>query len=363
MQFEPTGKKGSALILVLWIIGMLSVIVVSFAFDAHLEGKVISFSRKKLKVETLANSGMELAKSYLDHSTSISGTENDDEKLEDPQYEAANDLRLGKSVTLNYQFHDAEGNVDEDAGTIRVDIEPEDSLRNINKLTEEDWERIFTAINVPEEYWPELIDSYFDWTDADDMPRENGGETDDYYNDLEKPYTAANAPLDTVRELLLVKGFHEHPAILTGGVFNPEDPKERQFFITNGIEKIMTTYGDGKVNLNALKDDAIGRTILLTLPGVPSDLEANAIFEERANDSYATTDDEETNGAFRDTGDARRRLEDIVDDNAFFENITTKSQIFRITSVGQVGRVTKRIWAIVYSDGKIWRVLRWREEP
>lgn len=356
-------SRGSALILVLWIIGMLSIIVVSFAFDAHIEGKIISFSRKQLKVEALAESGMELAKSYLDRSRSITGNESDEDKEEDSQYEQANDLRLGKAVTLTYEFRNKNGEIDEALGSVRVDIRPEDSLRNINKLKDDDWERIFVAINVPEEFWPELIDSYNDWIDTDDMPRENGGETDDYYSELEKPYTAANAPFDTLGELNLVKGFKDHPAIMTGGVFNPEDPPERHVIVSNGIERLLTTYGEGKVNLNALPADRIGVAVLMSLPGVPSELEANAIFEERATDSYATTDDEETNGAFKDEADARRRLEDIVEDSAFFNYISTKSEIFRIESVGQIGRVTKRICATVYANDKIWRVLRWREEP
>jgi hypothetical protein len=25
--------------------------------------------------------------------------------------------------------------------------------------------------------------------------------------------------------------------------------------------------------------------------------------------------------------------------------------------------VTRRIWAVVYTNGRIWRILRWREEP
>lgn len=347
---------GSALILVLWIIAMLSVIVVSFSFDAHLEGKIASFSRKKFKVESLALSGMELAKSYLDRSHSITGNESEEEQKEDAQYLAANNLRLGKSATITYNFTSSDGM---DAGQVRVEITPEDALRNINKITYEDWERVFSLINLPEEMWPDLIDSFFDWTDKDDTTRENGAESD-YYTDLEKPYTAANAPLNTVRELLLIKGFSE--PILSGGVLNPDDNIENHLVISNGIERLFTTYGSGKVNINALKPTENDLAVLLTLPGI-TEIEARAIIEERESEVAYTGEDEAQMFAFKSVQDARERLSDIIDDPNFFENITTKSEIFRITSVGKIGHVTKRIWAIVFYDGKIWRVLRWREEP
>ncbi len=137
---KSDGRAGSALILVLWIIGMLSLIVISFAFDAHLEGKVVSYSRKKVKVEAFATSGIELAKSYLDRSYQITGNETDEEKEKDPRYDDVNDLRCGKTVTVGYVFRketeneDAEG---DEIGEVTVTISPENSLRNINKLTEE----------------------------------------------------------------------------------------------------------------------------------------------------------------------------------------------------------------------------------
>ena len=334
---------------------MLSLVVVSFAYEAHLEGKIVSAARKKLKCAALADSGMELAKSFLDHSRELTGSETEEEKEEDNRFQAADDLRRGKSVSIRYNFTTREG---EDAGSVRVDIEPEDSLRNVNNITEEDWERMFNLIGLPEDYWPELIDSFYDWTDPDNAPRENGAETDDYYATLEKPYSSADKPLDSVRELLLIKGFTE--PILTGGILNPEDPPESQIVLTNGVSRLLTTYGEGKVNINAVRDDSLGLAILQTLPGI-TEIEAHAIIEERESSGYTGLGSEEIK-AFESVEDARTRLAEIVEEPAFFDNITVKSEIFRITSTGQIGRVTKRISAIVYANGDLWRILRWSEE-
>ena len=347
-------SNGSALLLVLWVIGLLAMIVASFAFDAHLEGKIISYSRKRLRAEALAQSGMEVAKMLLDKQKTTSGSVSDEVREEDRWYEPALALSRGRSTTVNVSLGE---------GTIRIDIEPEEVWRNINKLTEEDWERIFFAIGLPEEYWPELIDSYFDWTDPDDIPRDDGAETDDYYSTLDPPYAAANGPFDTVRELLLVKGFNE--AILSGGVFNPDAPKESQIVITNGVERLLTTYGDGKVNVNAVRQDNIA--VLLTLPGVTDIVAANAILEEREQLSTGAVttqhDLDEEDTSYKSVSDFMSRVGDLLDDTSIQNYITTKSSYFRITSVGQVGRTTRRIWAVVYADEEDWRILRWREEP
>ena len=102
-------KSGSALILVLWVIGLLSMIVVSFAFDAHLEGKLISSSRRRMKANYYALSGFELAKSFLDHSREITGDETDQEKEEDQRYEQAISLHFGRTVRLSHDFTEADG--------------------------------------------------------------------------------------------------------------------------------------------------------------------------------------------------------------------------------------------------------------
>ena len=344
-----TGKDGVALLLVLWIIGLLGIIVVSFAWDAHLEGRIASFARKRAKADAIARSGMEIAKMLLDKQESVSGNEDDETKEGDAWYENALSLRRGYSVTLTREVGE---------GTVRVDIEPEEVWRNVNKLDDEDWERIFqNVLGLPEDYWPELIDSYKDWIDSDGIPLQNGGETEDYYGTLEKPYSAKNGPLDTVRELLLIKGFSE--PILSGGVLNPEDPKEQQIYITNGVERLLTVYGDGKINVNAVRPDNI--SVLLTLPGI-TEIEANAILEERNQPASGLTSDED-DPSYKSVEDFMARVGDLLDDSSVRNYITVKSQYFRVTCVGQIDRVTRRIWAVVFSDGKDFRVLRWREEP
>lgn len=54
---------------------------------------------------------------------------------------------------------------------------------------------------------PSLADAVVDWIDPDSQPRFPDGAEDDYYQGLDPPYRAANQPMASTSELLLVKGF------------------------------------------------------------------------------------------------------------------------------------------------------------
>ncbi len=72
----------------------------------------------------------------------------------------------------------------------------------------------------------DVANSILDWLDPDDTPRTDGAE-DDYYSSLPNPYHCKNGPLDSLEELLLVKGVT--PQLLYGndrnrnGVLDPDE--------------------------------------------------------------------------------------------------------------------------------------------
>ncbi len=75
---------------------------------------------------------------------------------------------------------------------------------------------------------PEVADCILDFLDEDDEPREFGAESE-FYLSLPDPYNAKNGPLDSVEELLLVKGVV--PQMLFGADANRNgviDPAEQQ---------------------------------------------------------------------------------------------------------------------------------------
>ncbi len=348
-------RRGSALILVLIVVLALAMLVGSFAFDAQLELKYASFARRRRQCTYLASSGMEIATMLMEKQRGISPADlgADDDRW----FEAAQRLSQGRPVI---------GLVEElGEGVVILEIIPEPGRRNVNLLLEDDWERILNNAGVPEKHWPTLIDSFFDWLDPDDQPRQDGAETEDYYKKLDPPYSAKNGPLDTVRELLLIRGFSE--AILSGGVLREEemDPlaasarfqRSSRFSDTNvvhvsGIEHLLTTYGDGKVNIQSAD-----REVLMTLPDI-DEIAAMAIIEERGD--FDDPAGEDAREPFNSVGDVFARVPGLSP--LITDRITVKSEYFRLTSIGRVGRVERKIWSIVHFNGRETRFLRWYEE-
>jgi general secretion pathway protein K len=338
---SKAGKRGSGLIVVLWVVSLLAILVGSFAFDAHIESRITSYYRKRRKAEYLARSGLEIAEMLMAKTAEVRGATVEDE--EDQWFQDAKRLSDGLAIRgLVHPLGD---------GEVAVDIVPEPARRNVNLLTEEDWERIFEVTGVPEERWGDMIDPFYDWIDADDAVRDPqyGAETDDYYAQLDPPYMAKNGPLDTVGELLLVRGFER--AVIYGGTLEPVFEGDEPVNVT-GVEDILTVYGDGKVNVNAASEK-----VLKTLPGV-DDIVAGAIIEEREGWFNEAGEREDT--SFKNVNDLYSRIPGL--DPAVRQYTTTDSTIYRVTSVGTVGGVEKRIWCIVnYTKGAL-TILRWREE-
>ncbi len=349
----PAGGRvaGSALITVLWVLGLLSMLVASFAFEAHIESRLTSFYRNRTKAEYLARSGLDVAELLVARSGKLRGTERDPAKAEkDPWYEHARQLAEGGTVDVVHDM--AVAGVGE--GVIRLSIAPEPARRNINQLIEqtpandETWESIFDVSGIPEEMWPVLIDSFYDWTDADDEQRPDGAETDDYYANLESPYRAKNGPLDTVGELGLIKGFGRE--VLTGGPLRTGEFEGDEVVLT-GISDMLTTYGDGKVNVNAAS-----ARVLRTLPDVDEEM-VQMIISQRG--AWVDDSGQERKG-FRDTAEFLAQVPDFPE--LAKDSVTTESSIFRITSTGDLNGVLSTIWCIVRFTEDRFVVLRWRED-
>jgi type II secretory pathway component PulK len=118
---------------------------------------------------------------------------------------------------------------------------------------------------------------------------------------------------------------------------------------------LTATPGDGKVNVNAAS-----LRVLMTLPKV-DELVAHAIIEERERQVSESANGIPDTG-FKSVQDFMARIPGL--DPTVANWVTTQSSIFRVTSIGQIGRVTRRIWAIASWDAtrKKLTILQWREE-
>jgi len=305
----PPHKQGSALILALWVIILLSLLISSFAFDMHIEAGIASYYRKRLKAEYLARAGIEEAIMLLStYKETDQNSEGDSFGEEEGKYGPVKErIENGGLVEWGDELR---------TGSYKFTIYPAESRRNVNKLDREKWEDVLESSGITDvDLMDELIDCFFDWTDKNEDHRLNGAESDDSFYD-DRGYEVKNAPLDTVDELTLIKGFSK--AIVYGG-FIDEDQTE----YVEGVAGVLTAWGDGRINPNA----ADSRT--LASVGLSED-EIDAIL------SYRQEEDEEGQLQYFENVEEVVDLAGVSDEfREFF--VIKEAQYFQVQSIGISG--------------------------
>ncbi len=302
-------RRGSALVTVIWVVAVLSLIVLNFAAEAKLQSNVNRHTTERVRVNSLTEAGKVIAEVILTDYQNVTEAP-EDQTLDDMEEEFQKDRWISEKRALKSSSSAETGAIavdpqDPDSGTFNVRIEAKETKLNINTLWSggnqnwlEIWENILATCNVPEEYWNELICSWNDWRDPDDAisqdlldeyPRGDGGEAEYYKEELKsedgkmefEPCKPRNGEISDLKELAMIKGFREHPVVLTGGVINPED-KEQDQITVKSILDYFDVIGSGKVNVNAASKE-----ILMAIPGISDDLNNTSSFaatgEEVAN--------------------------------------------------------------------------------
>lgn len=113
----------------------------------------------------------------------------------------------------------------------------------------------------------EIADAILDFLDADEEPRTYGAEFDDYYRELPTPYKPPNGPINSVEQLLLVRGVT--PRLLFGYDLNRNgylDANE-QNMMSSGIDPGAApgTSGIGMTDPSAEPPPPLGWAAYLTI--------------------------------------------------------------------------------------------------
>ncbi len=187
-------ERGVALILALLILTLLAALILEFDAEARREYRDAAAFRDNVKVNALTRAGVQAARAVLLQDHRI-------EKLTNQRFDALTDVWA--LPIAGYQLGD---------GALSATIEDETGKLNLNELANvqdpkqresklKRLKRLFELLQVR----PDLAEAIADWVDADDVPEASGAESA-YYQTLRPPYMAANAPLQTLSELYLIKG-------------------------------------------------------------------------------------------------------------------------------------------------------------
>ncbi|HEX9786555.1 MAG TPA: hypothetical protein VGB09_00955, partial [Candidatus Binatia bacterium] len=186
----PRGKladdRGVALIVVLWIFIFLFVVAFEFSTAAREEASGAHRFSDETQGYYLAVAGFERGMyDFLRQPTGGGAIQ---------QGQPKTDLFDGEWREENFG-----------AGAFRVRLVDEGGKININRISEESLRRVFTHLGIDAARRDILVDSIMDWRDPDDLHRANGAEND-HYASLSPAYTTKNGPLDSVAELLWIRG-------------------------------------------------------------------------------------------------------------------------------------------------------------
>jgi very-short-patch-repair endonuclease len=306
-------KRGSALVVVLWILMIIALIVSIFAFEMQLESKMITLQRARFKADQLALAGVELAKAMLLYKEDDETRDAVGQRIpnEDPWVNQA--LRITDALPVEYTEPLGDGEM-----TVKIDYE--ESRLNIKNMTTDQWHLLFQQAEIPVTRWDDMLDCLTDWQDENDAHHGNGAESDDpFYKN--RGYECKNAPVDTVDELLLIKNWGEE--VLYGTL--PGEETDSPIF---GIADQLTTWGSGKVNLNSTSEKVLNDL------GISDDSSGTIQSIRLGPDGEPNTEDD---------GFPPEDLAGLGADAAFF---TFKPEYVSVTSIGKVAGIQSRISCI-----------------
>lgn len=390
-------RGGAALIIALWTIALLSLLVMSFALDALLEGKINVYVKQRRHVDYLTQSGIAIAEvillDYRNATPKSGGTTTStgrgttdtsgaavavgiDDDTTDKWLQPKLDLQHGACSVKSYPI-DPEN---PDSGTVSLEISSADvdkwpiNAMIKSELSDKIWENILNVIGLPMEYQEEIVDSFYDWLDEDSTVTGRNGAESDYYDSLDVTRALGgrrlklprNGPLLAVAELEMIRGIRNQPAIYRGGVLESDKSsrfKQDEVTIRMGLKEFFTIYGDKPViNVNSATVE-----LLMTVPGIDGDqILAGALVEERssgANMRTAVVEGDAESLLFKDWNDLNNRLPGGIPAEAEQFLVFTPQKYFEIKVTGESGGISHEIKTVAIVENAKVRYLRWREDP
>jgi len=236
------------LIAVLLVVSVLSLAAYHYRELTMAEKGSMDSYRRSIQAHAAANSGIHYAAAIISDSNAFTNTLNsnpyDNSSVFQAQLVQSNDVArwqtrfsvigpLGpdESASDSQSYHFG---VTDESGKINLN-----ALLKIDSTGSKGHDLLMTLPNMTED----VANAILDWLDPDDTPRESGAEND-YYQSLSPPYNCKNGPLDSLEELLLVKGVT--PQLLFGndrnrnGMLEPEE--EESGGLDRGWSAYLTVY-------------------------------------------------------------------------------------------------------------------------
>ncbi len=304
LSSTSSSRRGSALLMVLWVIAFLSFLIITSMMVMMQDVETISSRETVFRARQLAEMGLAVGSH--------------------PAVKA-NDPLLHRKIS-NTESYD-------------VLITSEESRLNINALLTEErrpiLERLFADWGLAPHDAETVVESLLDWVDADDLKHLRGAEKD-FYKNAGFPDRPFNRPFANLDELELVSGFEMIAAA---------NPRWREAF---------TLWGAGQLDVNEAPAELIA-----IVTGAKLGLAQSLIKQRDGNDGIPHTKDDEP---IQSLEEAMTRLGIAGDAAAQASSLLSlHGTTVRVQSLGRAGGFNRGLAVVLQKNGATARIMEWRE--
>ncbi|MBI5234963.1 MAG: type II secretion system minor pseudopilin GspK [Deltaproteobacteria bacterium] len=295
--FNGKKKAGFALIITVLITAALAALISEVVYAVHAGASRAGAFRDSNRASTLAHGAVMLAAKTIKQGA-------DDNRRLEPRIFVYGDALVSVRV-------------EDEAGKINANsiVMPNGSVHQENFSA---YKRLLSQLKLESS----LAANLGDWIDANDDPMSDGAETRDYYARLAPPYAAKGAPLDSVEEAMLVKGYAP------------------QAFA--GLKPFITVYTDGLVNINTAPAEVISSLD----PGITLDM-AKRVKSRAESTRFTDASEIRSVAGFETIGFNLQG------------RIRVDSSIYRLFITVKAGEVSREVEAVI--DVNDMRVFYWRQ--
>jgi len=340
-------RSGSVLIVVLFVMTVLSLAAVSFAYRSGLYSRSARNRAIMAQLRSQAASAVAIAIGRLAQNT------NDFDHFAEP-WHTHGPVAL-EDWLADWQEHEkgrtpqfvTDYQVIDEEGKLNLEFASGEALKDLGMSLEQ-------------------VAALLDWVDADNIAQAQGAE-DGYYRSGVYPYHCKNGSVQMLEELLMIRGFGlrdfmgedaNHNGVLDsneddGSVSYPPDDADGQ--LRPGWVDVLTCVGDGRININTAPEIVL--EILPLSDGVVSQIVS---FRRYDRDSYGDIEDH----VFRSQADIDQ-LQGLTDydKDVLGSLVTFTSRHFRIfvQSVHVPSSLEYHQQVLVGTEGGKPKILQWTD--
>jgi general secretion pathway protein K len=216
-------ERGFALLVVLLVVALVAVAGAEFAYSMRLEAAAVRAYKAEIIGTHLAEAALEQAIREIVGDAPFVAEDNDG-------------LLTFYATDGRPRPRLRRDKVEFGPGRYSYRITDEEARLNLNTAQPDRIDRLLQTLGIDKDDRDGIIDAIQDWRDPNEEHRLRGAESDDYYLKLKVPYRARNANLESITELLQIKG-------ITSTIYY--GTKDRP-----GLASFVSVRSPGQVNIN-----------------------------------------------------------------------------------------------------------------